>query len=68
MANPSGFEELALPPGGVEELDPDPVEDCADPFLDPPKAAVPNVKTAQRATTGIRIGTELRIGAKNLST
>jgi hypothetical protein len=68
MAKPSGLAELALPSGGVGELGPDPLEDCACPFLDPPKAADPNVKTAQRATTGIRIGTMLRIGLKNLST
>jgi hypothetical protein len=61
MANPSGFAVLALPCGGVVELDPDPFDDCADPFEDTPKAAAPNVKTAQKTTTG------LRMGPKNLS-
>jgi hypothetical protein len=63
MANPSGFAVLALPPGGVVELDADPFEDCAEPFFeDTPKAAAPNVKSAQKTTTG------LRMGPKNLST
>jgi hypothetical protein len=65
MANPSGFAALALPCGGAEELDadPDPFEDCAELFFeDTPKAAAPNVKTAQKTTTG------LRMGPKNLST
>jgi hypothetical protein len=62
MANPSGFAVLALPCGGVVELDPDPFDDCADPFEDTPKAAAPNVKSAQKTTTG------LRMGPKNLST
>jgi hypothetical protein len=49
MANPSGFALLALPcaapPEPELDPDPDPFEDCADPFFDDtPKAAAPNVK------------------------
>jgi hypothetical protein len=36
--------------------DPDPFEDWADPFLEPPKAAVPNIRIAQKTTTGLRKG------------
>lgn len=51
------------PPDPELELDPDPFEDCADPFFeDTPKAAAPKVKIAQKTTTG------LRMGPKNLST
>jgi hypothetical protein len=61
MANPSGFAELASPcPDSLEpelelELDDDPFE-CW------PRAAALNVNTAQKTTTG------LRIGPRNLST
>jgi hypothetical protein len=66
MANPSGFALLALPcaapPEPELDPDPDPFEDCADPFFDDtPKAAAPNVKIAQKTTIG------LRTGPKNLS-
>ena len=56
MANPSGFALLALPcaPSPELELDPDdPFEDCADPFLDAPKAVAPNIKTAHNKTSGL---------------